>query len=661
MSTHSVGPDEANPGSPNPRGVMIVPPGKVLDFIDGTPRNDTPEEYVRQEILKSLVREYGYSKKDIEVEFPIKFGSRRVRVDVVVFPPGLERSDHTQQNAWLLIECKQPKTNPKGRKDGIDQLLSYMATCPNSQRGMWTNGSDMSVFTYRVVDGKRIPDEVPDIPHFGDPLDADAPTFSQLRPAASDSLLFAFRRAHDYIAGNQGMQKPEAFWELLKLIFCKIQDERNSDKPNFYATPSERQGGAGLMRCAKRIGGLFELVKKQYPQIFKENEQIELEPRVLAFIVTQLQMFALLASDVDVKGKAYEEVVGSNLRGDRGEFFTPRNICTMMVQMVDPTEHQLILDPACGTGGFLITAMNHVVERIRTDVKGSGRPREMQAATIRDRVAAFLKSNLVGLDFNPNLVRATKMNMVMNNDGSGGLFQANSLDKPVRWAGELRARNLMANVDIILTNPPFGSKIPIDDPTILEQFDLGHSWSYDEDQDLWSRKKETVARPPEILFIERCVQFLKPGTGVAAMVLPDGILGSPGLGFVRQWLLANTHILASVDLHPDTFQPGTSVQTSVLIVQRKTQEQISQESAARRLNNYDVFMAVCDHIGHDKRGNTVYMRDDQGFEIVQETADAITTAADGDDDKQAHRAQERVVDDNTTEIARAYRAWIRQQ
>lgn len=663
MSTKSVEPDEARLGNPNPSGhgrIMIVPPGKVLDFIDGTPRNDTPEEYVRQEILKSLVREYGYSKEDIEVEFPIKFGSRRVRVDVAVFPPGLDRSDHTQQNVWLLVECKQPTTNPKGRKDGIDQLLSYMAACPNSQRGMWTNGSDMSAFAYRVVDGERIPDEVPDIPHFGDPLDADAPTFSQLRPAASDSLLFAFRRSHDYIAGNQGMQKPEAFWELLKLIFCKIQDERNSDKPNFYATPTERQGGAGLMRCAKRIGGLFEAVKKQYPQIFKENEQIELEPRVLAFIVTQLQMFALLASDVDVKGKAYEEVVGSNLRGDRGEFFTPRNICTMMVQMVAPTERQLILDPACGTGGFLITAMNHVVESIRAEVKTSGRPREMQAATIRDRVASFLKSHLIGLDFNPNLVRATKMNMVMNNDGSGGLFQANSLDKPVRWTDELRSRNLMGNVDTILTNPPFGSKIPIDDPTILEQFELGRAWSYDDDEDLWTQKKETVSRPPEILFIERCVQFLKPGTGVAAMVLPDGILGSPSLGFVRQWLLVNTRILASVDLHPDTFQPGTSVQTSVLIVQRKTAEQIRQESAARRLNDYDVFMAVCDHIGHDKRGNTVYMRDDQGFELVQETADAVTTATDGDDDQQAHRAQERVVDDNTTEIAKAFRSWIRQ-
>ncbi|MGD3546391.1 N-6 DNA methylase, partial [Xanthomonas citri pv. citri] len=142
--------------------------------------------------------------------------------------------------------------------------------------------------------GSRVSVEIPDIPHCGDTAEAGTPRFDQLRPAASDSLLFAFRRAHSYIAGNQGMQKPEAFWELLKLIFCKIQDERESSAPQFYATPKERQNMTGLMRCTTRIGKLFDSVKRQYSQIFKANEQIELEDKVLAYIVTQLQMFSLL-------------------------------------------------------------------------------------------------------------------------------------------------------------------------------------------------------------------------------------------------------------------------------------------------------------------------------------------------------------------------------
>ena len=317
-------------------GFAIVPPGKVLDFIDGTTlRQDTPEEYVRQEILKSLVREYRYNKADIRVEFPIKFGSRRVRVDIAIFPPGMNRSEQTQATAWLLIECKSAKVRPSMKKDGVDQLLSYMAACPNVEVGMWTNGEDMSSFVFETDDkGRRTSVEIPNIPYCGDTVEASAPRFEQLRPAASDSLLFAFRRAHSYIAGNQGMQKPEAFWELLKLIFCKIQDERESDSPQFYTTPKERHNMTGLIRCSARVGKLFDSVKRQYPQIFKTNEQIELDNKVLAYIVTQLQMYSLLDSDVDVKGKAYEEVVGSNLRGDRGEFFTPRNVCNMMVKML---------------------------------------------------------------------------------------------------------------------------------------------------------------------------------------------------------------------------------------------------------------------------------------------------------------------------------------
>lgn len=641
-------------------GFAIVPPGKVLDFIDSTTlRQDTPEEYVRQEILKSLVREYAYDKADVRVEFPIKFGSQRVRVDIAIFPPGLKSSEQTQATAWLLIECKSPKVRPSMKKDGVDQLLSYMAACPNVEVGMWTNGEDMASFAFETDGkGRRLSVEIPDIPHCGDTVEAGTPRFDQLRPAASDSLLFAFRRAHSYIAGNQGMQKPEAFWELLKLIFCKIQDERVSSAPQFYAAPKERQNITGLMRCSTRIGKLFDSVKRQYSQIFKSNEQIELEDRVLAYIVTQLQMFSLLDSDVDVKGKAYEEVVGSNLRGDRGEFFTPRNVCNMMVNMVDPSDRDFILDPACGTGGFLIAAMNHVVSSIKTQVRSSGRSSQLQDDSIRDRKRYFLEHNLVGLDFNPNLVRATKMNMVMNNDGSGGLYQANSLDSPSRWAEDLRVRKLLGSVDVILTNPPFGSKIPIDDPTILEQFDLGHQWDYDEDADVWVKTTKTTSRPPEILFIERCVQFLKPETGRAAIVLPDGILGSPGLGFVRQWILTHTTILGSVDLHPDTFQPGTSVQTSVLVIQRKSDLQVREESAAGCINDYDIFMAICDHIGHDKRGNTVYMRDNQGFEIVRETADAVTTTADGGDE-QKHLAKERIVDDSTQDIAKEFQAWLR--
>ena len=462
---------------------IIVAQGKVLDFIDGTTqREETAEEYVRQEIAKSLVREYEYSKRDIAVEFKVKLGSSSKRADLVVFPAG---SDHAQESAWLIVECKKQDVKPADRKEGVAQLQSYLAACANSAFGMWTNGLERVCYRVVVSKGARTFVEIPDLPVFGrDEREAERPRFDQLKPATSDALLFAFRRCHNYIAGNQGLQKPQAFWELLKLIFCKIHDERHNDEIAFYAGPTERDSVNGHLKVKARIETLWSEVKKDYGTIFKQSEGIDLEPRVLSYLVSQLQMYSLLESDVDVKGRAYEEIVGSNLRGDRGEFFTPRNICQMAVAMLDPGEKQLILDPACGTGGFLITAMNHVIEKIR-DAEQKKHKGNFDRAhdSIRSRIQKFAAKFIVGIDFNPELVKASKMNMVMNNDGAGGLYQANSLENPALWSIELHDRELMGTVDLLFTNPPFGSKIPITDPAILEQFELGRNWSYDKNSD----------------------------------------------------------------------------------------------------------------------------------------------------------------------------------
>lgn len=641
---------------------IIVAAGRILDFIDGrTQRKQTPEEYVRQEIAKSLVREYRYSKDDIAVEFTIRVGSRKPRVDIILFP---KDSEHKQEKALIVVECKSENVKATDKKDGVGQLQSYMAACPNVTHGMWTNGVER--FCYRRIEseGSIKFEEVLDIPQFGrEEAPDDRPRFDQLKPATSDALLFAFRRCHNYIAGNQGLQKPQAFWELLKLIFCKIHDESDSDEVQFFSAANERHGVNGPAKVVKRINLLFDRVRSEYSSIFREQEVIELTPVVLAYLVGQIQMYSLLESDADVKGRAYEEIVGSNLRGDRGEFFTPRNVCTMAVAMLDPREDELVLDPACGTGGFLITAMNHVIDKIKTaelEKWGNNISRAEQAT--RTRIQRYARRFICGIDFNPELVKASKMNMVMNNDGAGGLFQANSLLSPVLWNEDLRYKDILGKVDLLFTNPPFGSKIPISEPSILEQYDLGHKWKYDSDTDSWLKSNGLQkSQPPEILFIERCVQFLRPGTGRMAIVLPDGILGSPGSGYVREWILRNTRILASIDMHPDTFQPFVSIQTSVLILERKTEELIRLEAAAREINDYPVFMAVANHIGHDKRGNVTYVRDSKGFEIVEQVD---TPVKDWDDGTPVYRTltiKRKVTDDNTLQIANGFRQWLYQQ
>jgi type I restriction enzyme M protein len=640
---------------------VIVQQGKVLDYIDGvTQRTNTPEEHVRQEIAKSLVREYRYPKSDIAVEFMLRLGTRKPRADLVIFLPGTE---HAQEHARIIVECKAPTVKITDKDQGVGQLKSYLDACPNAIFGMWINGVDRMCLRRVEKGGNRFWEEVPDLPQYGKEDQADdRPHFDQLKPASSDALLFTFRRCHNFIAGNQGLQKPQAFWELLKLIFCKIHDERGSEI-EFYAGAAERHGLNGPLKVKSRIEALFQEVKDEFPQIFKAEDRVDLDPKVVAYIVSQLQMYTLLDSDVDVKGRAYEEIVGSNLRGDRGEFFTPRNICRMAVLMLDPDEKQLVLDPACGTGGFLITVMNSVIGKIESEEHQKWKSNKDAARTaIQARIKKYAEKFIVGVDFNPELVKAAKMNMVMNNDGAGGLYQANSLDNPASWQDfNLRARKLIGRVDLIFTNPPFGSKIPVTDPSILEQYDLGFRWSYDEAADQWVKGDALQkAQPPEILFIERCVQFLKPGTGRAAIVLPDGILGSPGLGYVREWILRNTRVLASIDLHPDTFQPFVSIQTSVLILQRKTQEQIDLETAAGQIADYDVFMAVANHVGHDKRGQDTFVRDAHGNEMFEEVEKQVWEFEEGIRVIRNHKVRVKVLDDNTRQIAEVFRQWLYQ-
>jgi type I restriction enzyme M protein len=338
------------------------------------------------------------------------------------------------------------------------------------------------------------------------------------------------------------------------------------------------------------------------------------------------------------------------------------------VLMLDPQPRHTILDPACGTGGFLTIAMHHVLGKIRSSErrkwKNQELPTERESTELYRKIQEYAYSHISGIDLNPNLVKAAKMNMVMNNDGSGGLFQGNALARPVTWSKELYERNLMGKVDIVFTNPPFGSKIPVDDPSILDQYDLAYAWEHKPDTDAYSVREPKVlvkSQPPEILFVERCVQFLRPGTGILCIVLPDAILGAPGLAYVREWILQQTRVLASIDLHPDTFQPKNGTQTSLLVLQRKTAREIELERAAGRMSDYKVFMALANHVGHDKRGNRTYVRDEAG-NIKSETCRVrVREVQNGVPTYRDVETTSNVVDDNTVQIAERFREWLKEQ
>ena len=664
--------------------IISIPDGKICDYIDGKFRNDTPEEYVRQTIEKRLIKEHKYSPSQVRIEYALQLGSRKPRADIVVFDK--ECTDFKQENIRIIIECKKETVEARNAKEGIDQLKSYMSACSNCEWGMWTNGKQKEVFRkYKNDKGQICFMEYNDIPSAdGDLDDINRPKRNSLKNAYDDNLLFVFKTCHNHIHVNDGLQKQPAFFELLKVIFCKIQDERNISAPlEFYTTSEERSNPDGQLTVKKRISKIFEDVKKKYGKIFDSNDEIKLSPRSLAYIVSELQKYSLLKTNIDIKGKAYEEIVGANLRGDRGEFFTPRNVMKMTVEMINPQIDEKVLDSSCGTGGFLVTAMTHVISQLESEFsKQIELPREKWDSdsnkAFLDRISEMAASNFFGFDINPDLVKATKMNMVMNNDGSGNILQTNSLLPPHEWTDEFRTKlaealgikkeeirnhTTLGYFDVIVTNPPFGSKIPIKDKNILEQFELAHIWECNKETNVWTMTERLQSSvPPEILFIERCTQLLVPG-GRMGIVLPDSILGSPGLGYIREWLIKNHRIVASIDLHADTFQPRNGTQTSVLFLQKKTQEQKDKEEKSGTMADYNIFMAMVEKIGHDKRGTPIFKRDKEGNEILipeknntfvmDQTADGNTTFA--------QMRKTKIEDDQTLDVPAIFAEWKNQE
>ena len=587
-----------------------VPTGKIKCYITGKLRKDTPEERVRQSIAKALVEEYGYKKEDIEIEFPIKVGSSRKRVDIAVFEEG---KPHTQENIYIIVETKREDIKPSDKKEGVEQLKSYMASCINCKYGLWIGSERIALEKVKKLKVYDFED-IPDIPHAGETR-LIRPTRKTLKKAVN--LKHVFRRIHNYIYVNQGLPKDKAFEEFLKIIFVKVYDEQWSiGNLQFYILPNEN-----VSNVRKRLEDLFEKVKANYKEIFKPHEKIELNDRVLKYVVSELQRFSFLDTDTDIKGEAYEEIVGANLRGDRGEFFTPRNVCNMTVEMafsLFPLEKLLqpggmkILDPAVGTGGFLIAGLNKIKQLLKEHLN-------LKYDELRDRLRQIADKNFYGIDFNPFLVKAAQMNMVMHGDGYSNIVHANSLENPKNWSEEVKAKIQLESFDLVITNPPFSSKAKIDDPEILAQYEIAQG---------------STGLPPEQLFIERCYQFLKPG-GIMVIVLPDSILSNPGLKKIREWILNKMQIIASIDLPTETFEPFTGPQTSILIMRKKTPEEIRY-----RIGDYEIFMAIPEKVGHDRRGNPLYKMTPEGNIILDEKGNPI-------------------IDDQLPIVAELFKEWLR--
>lgn len=642
----------------NTSSVRYIPPKRLLCYITGKLRRETPEEHVRQRVARSLVEEYGYKKSQIDLDFRIAIGSKKYPVDIAVF---VENKPKQQENIYLITETKREKIKPTDKKDGIEQLRSYMGASLNCTFGLWTNGVEKICFQKKETEGRYHIGEILDIPPAGKSIEEyEQLDFSQLRPATE--LKSVFKRCHNYIHGNQGLPKDRAFHELLKVIFCKVYNERELGEIRFYVTNKEQTSSLGQINVKKRIDSIFEEVKERYAHIFKKDEIMELHPRVLSYIVGQLQYYSLLRTETDVKGDAYEELVGANLRGDRGEFFTPREVCKMAVESLLATHLQSewrtlrIIDPACGTGGFLIAVINHLknffleeeTKKWGTDAKAINRANE--------RLKEYCETNLFGIDINPLLVRTSQMNEVMHGNGSGNLFSENSLVHVGEWEQSTIDRIELEGYDLVFTNPPFGAKIPIDDRHTLSQYDLAYIWRKFDHNKFERTERLQRSVPPEQLFIERCLQLLKP-KGRLAIVLPDSILNNPQLTYIRYWLLKTTKIVASFDLPRETFQPHVGTKTSVLFLEKKTKEEIMLEEQGLNPPIYDVFMAIAEKVGHDRRGNKIYRRTPEGERILVPVEKEIINIVDKETVREIRSMQSPIEDNDLPVITESFKEW----
>ncbi|MGR5433201.1 methylation-associated defense system DNA methyltransferase MAD2 [Vibrio owensii] len=658
--------------------VQTIEEGKVFDYITNKPVKDTPKERVRQRIARALLHEDGINVEDMHPDFKMKVNGKMKKVDIAIFLPGTE---HVIENLERIVICeKEPKISTKGAykmrdhdqaKKDFELLHLAMSEAPEScEYGLWTNGLDFFFFQ-KVV--SRFDVNFSPMGHWpaadGTIGTKDVHSDAKLRKADPDMLRTAFRRCHNFIHGNEGMPKDAAFWQFLRLIYCKMYDEgKNPAERRFYAgfIPRVKNGQTvyideqfddeGRKAIRDRIQLLFEDVKKAYSNLFDGTEQITLSDRALAFMVAELGKYEMRRADVDAKGAAYQEIVGTNLRGDRGQYFTPRSAIKLVVEMLDPQEDEVVLDPSCGTGGFLVESVNHQLRRFRKEADKPENTEEF--LTELERIKEYVANNVFGADFDPFLVKATSMNMTMAANDPGNLFHMDSLSFPkghLSGVESAKAKIPFGSVDVLMTNPPFGSDIPITDPAVLGQFNLAGKWDKKKETGVISRGEGyQKAVAPEVLFIERAIKWMKPG-GRAGIVLPDGILGNPGDEYIRKWILRHCWVLASVDLPVETFiaEANVNILTSLLFLKKKTQEEIQAADLGQE-TDYPVFMAVAEKVGVDRRGNTLYKRGPDGEELLQDVTKVERVRIKGELVERTLHRKEKIVDNDLIEIGKAY-------
>ena len=562
-----------------------------------------PEEIIRQLWLYKLTEKYKYPKERIEVEKSIHFG-REIhdkKADIVVYK-------EDGMTPYIIFEVKEPNV-----KKAEEQLKSYLSA-EGAEAGVWSNGKEKFIL-YRSYPKKYVTtfSDIPRADQTWDDLFEEKKTYDQLKP--DFDLLYIIKRLEELVLAQSGVN---VFEEVFKLIYAKLYDEDQAK--------NVRPGKEVLFRVYKDPKRtyhvinyeLFQKAISKWPDVFNSSEEIKLTPDQLQICIPLLENVKFFESgreELDIIDSAFEYLVTEVSKGKKGQYFTPRNVIKMCVKMLNPKQDEYVIDPACGSGGFLIHTMYWVWDNYLKNAS-------MEAKR------EYASTYLFGIDFDDNMRKISQALMLIAGDGKHHIFKRNSLDAR-DWTGEdaedartaIRKAGLLAkfenpiedeenrktfrhlNFDILMTNPPFAGEIT--DSGLLRQYEF-------------AKKDGKLKRKMErhLLFLERCLDAIKPG-GRIAIVLPQGVLINTSLEWVRQWLLNKARILAVVGLHGNTFKPHTGTKTSVLFLQ-KWNDNPKLGPLCHYQDHYPIFMAVSKKPGKDNSGEYVYKKDEKGNYIFDE-------------------------------------------
>lgn len=583
----------------------------------------TPEEAVRQLYIYKLIHEYGYPTDRIQLETPIHFGREVKRADITI----MDKDRPTVP--YIIVELKKPKLT-----EGKEQLKSY-CNATGAPIGVWTNGEQVSCYNRKDPNFFEMISDIPKAAQKLSDILSERYTYDDLRSRdkiskEKRSLRNLIKEMEDEVLASAGV---DSFEEIFKLIFAKLYDELicANDKTAYLQF---RNSGDTDFELKEKIQGLFDDAKKKWEGVFPEESKILLSPSHLAVCVSTLQDIKLFNNNLDVVDDAFEYLMSKAQKGEKGQYFTPRYVIDMCVKMMNPTVNDKIIDTACGSSGFTVHSIFKVWKEIRLS-KGLEPGEDFTASERTNDERDFVRDNVFAIDFDEKTVRVARTLNLIAGDGQTNVLHLNTLDysrwneitKQEDWndtynEGFKKLKKLQPkgsndfskfNFDLVMANPPFAGDIK--EQTILSHYELAKN-----DKGKWQKK---VGR--DILFIERNLNFLKPG-GRMAVVLPQGRFNNASDKYIRDYIAERCRILAVVGLHGNVFKPHTGTKTSVLFVQKwggtvidpKTGKGIVDEKTGKPIeacpkrDDYPIFFATMQKPSKDNSGDKIYVKDEHG-------------------------------------------------